>query len=51
LRLGVVDGRLVAFDLRSQLVDSRLLGVELLPRNGVLFGEAGVALQVELRVP
>ena len=45
LRLGVVDDRLVALDLRGQLIDGRLLGVELLKRNGILLGEFGVALQ------
>ena len=50
LRLGIVDRRLIAFDLRDELIDRRLLGVELLPRDGILLREPGVAHKVELRV-
>lgn len=50
MRLGVVDGRLIPFDLRGEFIDRRLLRVELLPRNGILLGESGVAHKVELRV-
>ena len=50
LRLGVVDRGLVALDLRRELIDRRLLGVELLVRGEVLLGQILVALQVELRV-
>ena len=34
----------------DQLIDGRLLGVELLTRGGILLGEFGVALQIELGV-
>jgi hypothetical protein len=50
LRLGVLDRRLVAFDLRLELIDGGLLGVELLTRGDFLLGEGAGALQVELRV-
>jgi len=37
LRLGVVDGGLVAYDLRYELIDVRLLCIELLCRGGEIF--------------
>ena len=45
LGLGVVDRRLIAFDLRRQLIDRRLLRVELLAGGEILLGERVVALQ------
>jgi hypothetical protein len=50
LRLGVPDRRLVALDLRGELIDACLLGVDLLARRVVLGGEAGIALEIELGV-
>ena len=50
LRLSVIDRRLIALDLRDELIDRRLLSVQPLTRNRILLGEAGVARQVELRV-
>ena len=50
LGLGVVDRGLIPLDLRGELIDHRLLRVELLARRGVLFLEESIALQVVLRV-
>src|SRR5271166_7020597 len=50
LRLGVVDRRLIAFDLRGEFIDRSLLRVELLPRDGILLGEPSVAHKIELSV-
>ena len=49
-RLRVVDSGLVALDLCLQLVDRRLLRIELLPAGEVFLAERLVALKVELSV-
>ena len=48
--LRVVDRCLVALDLCIELVDFRLLRVELLPRGVILLGKSAVALEIELRI-
>ena len=50
LRLCVVDRALIAFDLRDELIDRRLLRVDLLARREILLIERCVTLQIELRV-
>ena len=50
LGLCVFDRSLVAFDLRIELVDSSLLVIELLPRDGIGFRKLHVPLQVQLRI-
>ena len=50
LRLGIVDHALVALDLGRELLDGRLLGVELLLGRVVVLGEFGVALEIELGI-
>ena len=50
LRLGVVDRGLIALDLRGQLIDHRLLRVELLLGGEILLGQADRTLEIELGV-
>jgi hypothetical protein len=50
LGLGVVNSSLIALDLRNELIDRRLLRIELLTRREILLAQRGVALQIELRV-
>ena len=50
MHLGGVDRRGVGGDLRGQLVDQRVLGVELLLRGETLLGQRRIAGEVELGV-
>ena len=49
-RLGVVDRSLVGLGLRRQLIDRRLLGVDLLLLHRIGGEQPGVALEIELGV-
>src|SRR3954453_905071 len=49
--LRIVDGGVVALHLRSQLIDQRLLGIEILLGLELLFRELLKSLQVQLVVP
>jgi hypothetical protein len=50
LGLRIVDRGLVTLDLCIELVDLRLLRVQLLPRGVILLGQSAVALEIELRI-
>ena len=50
LDLRCVDGRRVGRNGRNQLIDERVLGVELLLGGEILFGECRIARQVEFSV-
>src|SRR4029077_2564936 len=50
LGLGIVDRGLIPLDLSRELIDRRLLRVDLLARGEILTREVGEALEVELRV-
>ena len=50
LGLGIVDRRLIALDLGGQLIDHRLLRVDLLLGGVILLGQAERAVEVEPRV-